>query len=280
MPSTWLVIWCDPEREEQARRIWQRLQWTRGEHAEMLHLGPGVLAWTLSVPLSPGVLADIVGLLHQEPQRSWALAGVAEPSLPILDMLPNLRGQVVLDERISGDDFDLHWDHPLGSKLREMHLGLWSRGQRCREESVDPSDDLRKMRNVPGSSNDLLEPQRVEVRLQTGMIPAQYAPVAYSDVPDGSDKYNGSGGQNVLLFHSAMKCGYPPFEPYDTDHPDQGIRRLRPTEPGKFVFLNAPAVGVRHFAVDRVPDNLVDHVLARRISVERAIAEPETHVRR
>jgi hypothetical protein len=225
------------------------------------------------------MLADIAGSLHQEPEASWTLAGVADPRHIPLDILPKLRGQVVLDESITGDDFDLHWDHPLGAELREMHLGLWRRGQCRQDESVDPSETLRKMRNLPRSPNDSLQPQRVEVRLPPGKSPAQYAAIAYSDVPDGSDKYNGIGGRNVLLFHSAMKCGHPPFDPHGADHPD--YRRGRPphTDPGVFVFLNAPAVGVKHFSMDRVFNNLIDHVLARRISVECATAEREDHDR-
>lgn len=279
MPNAWLVIWCDPEREERARQIRQILQWTRGENAEALRLGSSVLAWALGIPLCSGMLADIVGPLHQEPECSWALAVVSEPSQILLDILPKLRGQVVLDQRIAGDDIDLYWDHPLGRDLHEKHLGLWSRGQRRREEPSDPSETLRKMRNVPRSPNDRLESQHVAVRLQPGVSPAQYAGIAYSDVPDGSEEYNGVGGQNVLLFHSAMECGQPPFEPHGADRSDYGKKRLRPTDPDVFVFLNAPAVGVRHFSVDPVPNSLVGHVLARRISVERAIAEPEDHVR-
>jgi len=197
----------------------------------------------------------------------------------LLDALPRLRGQVILEERIAGDDFDLHWDHPLGPQLREMHLGLWSRGRRRREESVAPSESLRSMRNVPRSPNDQLEAQRIEVFLPLEKSPADYAAIAYADVPDGSEQYNGVGGRNVLLFHSAMECGHPPFERHREDHPDPGRRRVRQARPGVFVFLNAPAVGVRHDSTVRVPNNLIKHLLTKKIVVERVIGGPKDDVR-
>jgi len=279
MPNAWLVIWCDPELQDEVPSTWERLRWTREKHAEVLQLGPGAFAWRLGVPLSSGMLADLVGSLPQTRKSSWALAGVSEPSCIPLDILPTLRGEVVLDERITGNDLDLHWDHPLGPRLREMHLGLWSRGQRRREESVDPSESLRSMRNVPRSPNDRLEPQRMEVCLSPQKSPADYAAIAYGDVPDGSEQYNGVGGRNVLLFHSAMECGHPPFEPHREDHPDPGRRRVPEGRPDVFIFLNAPAVGVRHYGTAGVPNALIDHLLAKRLVVERAIGGPEDHVR-
>jgi hypothetical protein len=267
MPNVWLVIWCDPELEEEVPRIQERLRWTREKRAEVMQVGPNAFAWSLGVPLSSGMLADIVGSLHQEPESSWALALVSEPDRIPLGILPRLSGQVVLDERITGNALDLHWDHPLGPQLREMHLGLWRRADGRRDEPVDPSESLRRMRNVPRSPNHLLAPQQIRVSLPPGKSPADYAAIAYADVPDGSEQYNGVGGRNVLLFHSAMKCRHPPFEPHGGDHP------------AVFVFLNAPAVGVRHYSTVRVPNNLIDHLLTKKIVVERVIGGPKGDVR-
>ena len=278
MPNAWLVIWCDPEWHVHERRIWEKLHWTCYDLAFPMRPGPGAAAWRFGRPLSSEVLTEIVGSLHQEPIESWALAVVSEPSPMLLAVLPRLRGQVVLEESIAGDDFDLHWDHPLGPQLREMHLGLWSRAQCRRDESVDPSESLRSMRNVPRSPDDPLEPQRIEVFLSPRKSPADYAAIAYADVPDGSEQYNGVGGRNVLLFHSAMECGHPPFEPHGEDHPDPGRRRARQARPDVFVFLNAPAVGVRHYSTVRVPNNLIEHLLTKKIVVERVIGEPEGNV--
>jgi len=278
MPNVWLVIWCDPELEEELPRIRERLCWTKEEHAEVMQLGPDAFAWSLGVPLSSGTLADIIGSLHQARQSSWALALVSEPDRIPLGILPRLSGQLVLDERITGKDLDLHWKHPLGPQLREMHLGLWSRPQGRRDESVDPSKSLRRMRNVPRSPDHRLEPQRIEVFLSPQESPADYAAIAYADVPDGSEQYNGVGGRNVLLFHSAMECGHPPFEPHGEDHADRGRRRGRQARPDVFVFLNAPAVGVRHYSTVRVPNNLIEQLLTKKIVVERVIGEPEGNV--
>lgn len=278
MANPFLVLWCDPECQTEARDVRQRLRWTRGEHADIVALRSDVIAWCLRFPLSWGALADIVGSLTQEPRESWALAVVSDPSPILLNILPALRGHVVLEEGIAGKGIDLHWDHPLGPELRKMRLGLWSRGQRQRDEPEDPSERLRPMRNVPRSRDDQLEPQRIEVLLPSGKSPADYAAIAYADVPDGSEQYNGVGGRNVLLFHSAMECRHPPFEPHGEDHPDPSRRRVRQARSDAFVFLNALAVGVRHYSTVRVPNNLIEQLLTKKIMVESVIGGPERNV--
>jgi hypothetical protein len=282
MAKGYLVLWVAPTREQenlaQAREIMRLLVWTMAKGGEVFHPTSDTVAWPLGATVSRGVLANIAGTLAQE-DRTWALALLPEPSRRIIQLLPRLRGEIVIDERTAGDDCGRHWDHPLGRELRELGLALCRQSDHENEDQLDPTEKLRGMRNVPGSPEERLEPQRIAIRLPKGRNPGDYADVAYADVPDGSANYNGLGGRHVLLFHSAMNCGCPPYEPPEGEERGQRVRPGSAAEPGVFVFLNAAAVGVKFMpaADEDHPNNLVAHVRAGRIHVERGVAGPEEH---
>ena len=278
-----LVLWAASTREDRAHEIVKRLGWTMAKGGEISHPAPYVFVWPLKTAATHGLLMDIAGSLTREERYTWALALLSKPpSQQLIQLLPRLHGEIVIDERTVGADFARRRDHPLAGLLRELGLALWDpesrQFERENDDLLDPTVALRKMRNVPASPHEQLEPQRIAVRLPKGRTAGDYAHVAYADVPDGSEDHNSLGGRHVLLFHSAMKCGYPPFEP-----PEQERSRRPPYlesagEPGVFVFLNAAAVGVKFVPVDNDhPNSLVAHLRVGRIHIERGIAEPEEH---
>jgi len=277
-----LVIWVNPEHDDRLLHVVQQLSWTRAEGSEISRWAHNLFSWPVRTPLNEGVLVKIGRSIENSPSDGWAIALVAEPgSTWFANNLAQLPGQILVDEHIAAAlRIPLHWDHPMRLELRRQQLGLWSRRDFQEPEPEDPGEALRKMRNVPRSREHGLESQSVEVRLPLGKSPADYAATAYADVPDGSAERRGIGGRHVLLFHSAMNCHRHPFAPNRDDLPPREPgRHEKPIEPGGFVFLNATAAEVQHYSVNSIPNNLVDHVLNGRISVEQVIGGPDHHVR-
>ena len=272
-----LVLWLNPEYGERSHNIFEQLSWTRTELSGISHLTPTIFSWPVKTSINEGVLLDILGSLGNAPKDAWAIAFVAEPGTWIANNLAQLYGHIIVDERIAAAlRTPLHWDHPMGAKLRRQHLGLWNRIDLPEPEHSDPAEPLRHMRNVPTSREHWLESQRVEVRLPLGKSPADYAAVAYADVPDGGSDQNGIGGRHVLLFHSAMACGRHPFAPHGGDQPSPSLLRSGTVrEPDAFVFLNSAAADVRHYSANVPANNIVDHILKKRISVERVVGGPD-----
>jgi hypothetical protein len=279
--NPWLIVWLNPEYGERLDHILHRLSWTRGESSEISRLSTNICNWRVKIPLNEGLLIEILGSLSNSPNDAWALAFVREPGTWLANNLAQLHGHIVVDERIAAAlRIPIHRDHPMGLKLRRQHLGVWRRSNFRESEPEDPVESLRQMRNVPRSRESWLESQSVDVRLPLGKSPADYAGVAYADTSDGGTDQNGIGGRHVLLFHSAMMCGRHPFVPHGDDQPPPILRSSGTlSEPDAFVFLNSAAVGVQHYSTSALPNNLVDHILNNRISVEQIVGGPHHHVR-
>jgi hypothetical protein len=283
MMKGWLVFHCPPGdlQERQIHTLLQQLRWTMAKHHTANRPALDVVAWQSCVTASRHNLDRLAEDLDSARLRAVTAAHVAEPSLQVFDLLREVRGEIVIDERIAGKDCQLHWDHPLASRLRELGFALWPRGYQSDEEPAEDLheeseaflDALREMRNVPRPSDEVLKPQHVAVHLPHGKSPGDYAEVAYSDVPDGSQCNNGLGGRHVLLFHSAMQCNCPPYDLHRSNNRDERLAQGRTVlEPREFVFLNAAAAGVRY--VDEDSNGLVAHVRSGRIRVE-AVGEPK-----
>jgi hypothetical protein len=275
-----LVIWVHPEYGDAFHHVVQRLGWTKAEVSEISRLAPNILSWPVRISLDESVLVKVGHSIRNLPSDAWAIAFVKDPGTWLRKNLAQLRGQIVIDEHVAAAlHVQVHCDHPMHRELREQHLGLWSLREFQEPKPEDPGEALRKMRNVARLREYGLESQSIGVRLPIGKSPADYAATAYADVPDGSDEHSGIGGRHVLLFHSAMKCHRHPFAANGGDPPPMKRGSEETPEPSAFVFLNATAAEVQYYSVNRIKNNLIDHVLNGRISVEQVIGGPDHHVR-